>query len=147
MKNDTFSSKVDLLLMLVVFGAPVFVIFQGLYLLPDEPVGKYIAIGIGVFLLVVIPLVLFPCKYTLEEDRLNIQCGRFRQQIPYSEISGVEFSGSWLSAPALSMRRVQISFGRDAQLVSPRDRDTFVKQLQSRVASVKPSDAQSRRKA
>jgi membrane protein YdbS with pleckstrin-like domain len=147
MEKDAFKSRVDFWLMLVVFAAPAFAVFQGLYLLPDEPVGKYIAIGVGAFLMVVIPLALFPCKYMLADDHLNIQCGRFRQKIPYSEIRAVEISGSWLSAPALSMRRVQISFGRESQLVSPRDRETFIKQLKTRVANLKLSGKASSRKA
>ena len=136
MEEEQFKSKVDVWLILVVFGTPAALMIQGL-LLPDEQVAKYIILGIGAFLSVALPLAVFPCKYALSRDHLNIQCGRYKQKIPYTEIERVEESNSWLSAPALSIRRVQISFGRNSQLISPWDRETFIHHLKSRVTNAR----------
>ena len=146
MEDIDFSSRIDIWLILAVVGAPFFVIVQGLYFMPDEPVGKYIAVGIGVFLLVLLPVAVFPCRYTLAEDHLKIQCGRFKQKIPYVQITRIEPSSSWLSAPALSLRRIEINFGSESQLISPRDRDKFIVSLKARMSKVKPSDRKLPRK-
>ena len=79
-------------------------------------------------------MLLVPCRYTLESDHLLIRCGLIRQRIPYRDITAITPSRSLWSAPALSLQRVKLSYGRSSsQLVSPRERAAFIQALQHRV--------------
>ncbi len=135
MKDTTFYSRYDLWLLLLVFAGVALPIVLGLYLRADEPIRSYIPIAIGVFLLLAVPFAMFPCRYTLDERHLHIRCGAFKQQIPYAEITGIELSGSMLSAPAWSLRRIRISFGSRSQLISPRNREGFMTELRARMSA------------
>ena len=84
--------------------------------------------------LLVCGVLLVPCRYTLESDHLLIRCGLIRQRIPYRDITAITPSRSVWSAPALSLQRVKLSYGRtSSQLVSPRERAVFIQALQHRV--------------
>ena len=81
--------------------------------------------------LLVCGVLLVPCRYTLESDHLLIRCGLIRQRIPYRDITAITPSRSLWSAPALSLQRVKLSYGRtSSQLVSPRDRAAIIQALQ-----------------
>lgn len=88
--------------------------------------------AIGVFTLGIVLVLTVPCRYTLESDHLFIQCGILKKRIPYAEIRKIELSSNPLSAPALSLRRVKIFYGRTFQLVSPLERERFVEELSKR---------------
>ena len=137
MKSETYKSKIDLWLIALVFGSAFFAIGLGITLRSVEPLRGFIPIGIGVFVVLVSVLVMFPCRYTLGTDHLHIRCGIFRQSIPYSEIGSVELSSSFVSAPALSLHRVKVNFGGSSQLVSPIDREGFMKLLRERADQAK----------
>ena len=84
--------------------------------------------------LLVCGVLLVPCRYTLESDHLLIRCGLIRQRIAYRDITAITPSRSLWSAPALSLQRVKLSYGRtSSQLVSPRERAVFIQALQHRV--------------
>ena len=82
-------------------------------------------------------LLLLPCRYTLASDHLHIRCGVIRQRIAYRDITGIAPSRNILSAPALSLQRVKVSYrrgrGQGFQLVSPRERERFMQTLRQRV--------------
>lgn len=123
----TYASRVDAWLavsLLLAFGA---VIYEGAVL------GNYVAWGAGLLLALLLRLVVLPCRYTLMPDHLLVCCGRRRWEIPYGDIKSIMFSFSPVSAPALSLRRVEIRYGREAILVSPRSRTEFMSALQARM--------------
>ena len=70
-----------------------------------------------------------PCRYTILPDTLSIRCGSLFQRVPLHQIKAIEPSGSWLSGPALSVRRVKISTASRFYLVSPVDRERFIEEL------------------
>lgn len=83
-------------------------------------------------------LVVFPTNYELSPDALTIRSGVIRTVIPYQEIHRVRASRSWLSAPALSLDRLEIAYGSSrTTLVSPRDRAAFLRDLSARVPGLK----------
>lgn len=83
--------------------------------------------GVGTLLFTAIFTV--PCRYTILRDSLSIRCGVIFMQVPLSQIKSIEPSGSWLSGPALSVRRVKISTASRFYLVSPADRERFIEEL------------------
>ena len=133
MKAVTFPSRVDAWLVAVLLFALLSPL-AAVFLVGANLV--FAAVSVLITLLVVV-LLLVPCRYTLEAEHLLIRCGLIRQRIAYRDITGVTTSGSVLSAPALSLKRVKLSYGRkghtSSQLVSPRDRDVFMQALRERV--------------
>lgn len=133
MKAVTFPSRVDAWLVAVLLFA-VLSPLAAVFLAGANMV--FAAVSVLITLLVV-GLLLVPCRYTLEADHLLIRCGLIRQRIVYSDITDITASGSVLSAPALSLKRVKVSYGRagytSSQLVSPRDREVFMQALRERV--------------
>lgn len=72
-----------------------------------------------------------PCRYTILSDSVTIRCGLLFYRVPFDKIKNIELSGSWLSAPAMSLRRVKISTASQFYLVSPRDREKFIEELEA----------------
>ncbi len=90
------------------------------------------AFAIGGFTVATVLALTVPCKYKLKKSHLEIRCGLLKRVVPYADIIGAELSRSIVSAPALSLRRVKVSCARTAHLVSPSDRQRFMKELRAR---------------
>lgn len=141
-----FESKVDTWLV-VVIAAAVGLAAHGGFADGATNGDGLVSAAVGVvFLVAIVAGVAFPCRYVLESHHLFIQSGLFfRQRIPYREITAVEPSSNPLAAPALSLRRVKVTYGRKWQLVSPRERDEFIVALRARVLLARapgaPSDS------
>lgn len=132
----TFPSRVDAWLVGVVLAAVVLPLVLVFVLRPVAGAEVVTLVLAGTTLLVCVML-LVPCQYTLQADHLLIRCGLIRQRIAYKDITAITPSSSMLSAPALSLKRVKISYGRmSSQLVSPPDREVFMQALRERVQAV-----------
>lgn len=80
-------------------------------------------------------ITMVPCYYILCDDHLFIRGGVWKWRIPYKDIQSVKPSQSILAGPALSFQRVEIrseQFG--TILVSPTDRDQFMKDVLQRMS-------------
>jgi hypothetical protein len=129
-----FASKKDWWLTAIVWGSMLFAIGSGVWALIAEPIG-----GIGEFLTVLILSILLPVfllwmwlttYYVLDESSLIIRFGPFKKTVPLKEIRSVKKTSNPLSSPALSLQRLEIRYGRyDYVLISPKDRDEFMKLL------------------
>ncbi|WP_409273662.1 PH domain-containing protein [Neobacillus sp. SCS-31] len=72
----------------------------------------------------------FSTGYKVEGDMLIVRSGPFRRSIPIKEIVKVKRSNSLLASYALSIKRLEIRFGKYGQVyVSPRDEHGFIKSL------------------
>ncbi|MDP7060376.1 MAG: PH domain-containing protein [Candidatus Marinimicrobia bacterium] len=58
--------------------------------------------------------------------------GNSEKKIEYVDIVNAEKSSNLLAAPAFSLKRVKISLKRGFALVSPKDRDDFISELEKR---------------
>lgn len=135
MNNVTYPSRVDTWLVLVLLCAVGLVLFQALSLYPRSPSESLLSLGTLVAMFILGLLIGYPCEYTLTEAHLVVRSGLIRRRIPYSEITGVEPSRSLWSAPALSLRRVKVSYAGRFQLVSPKEREQFIQALTGRVSA------------
>lgn len=143
----TYKSAVDLWLALILVGTPLGIVFTGvsiglgLHLLQwHANIGRvvgFVLIGAGLALAALIAMFSIPCRYTLREKELNIQCGILQSTVPYASIRRIELSCSLWSAPALSLNRVKIVLDAGVHYVSPKDRTAFVADLQARLDAVK----------
>lgn len=95
-----------------------------------------VALGLGTLLIAVgLPLwLLFSTEYRVESKTLLVRSGPFRWTIPLADISSVRESNSALSSPALSLKRLEVTYGRGKSiLLSPADRDGFLAALGRKV--------------
>jgi len=129
-----YPSAVDAWLMIVLYASPLLLAGLGVYLAqvnrPDEALTCF-AMSIGLVLLNL--LLTRPCRYTLTTDTLNLRCGFFNETIPLKRVRSAELSSSWLSGPALSLKRVRVRLDKGSRFVSPLDREAFMKQLAAAV--------------
>lgn len=136
----TYRSAVDLWLALILVGLPVGIVAAGVYRLMQSDRMGALLIFEGLFVGGLMALFAVPCIYTLTEDVLHIRCGIMTTIIPLGRIDRVEPSRSLWSGPALSLRRVRIDYGGgERALVSPRERETFIVELQAAVARCRQS--------
>jgi hypothetical protein len=76
----------------------------------------------------------FTTYYELEHDALVAHSGPFSWRIPLAQITAVRPSNSLLSSPAMSMDRLEITYGSGRSiLVSPLDKAGFLALLRRRV--------------
>lgn len=123
----TYTTRVDTWLaavLLLAFGA---VVYEAT--VDANPV----ALGVGLLMALVLRLMVLPCRYILMPDHLLVCSGMRRWTIPYRDIKSIMLSLNPASAPALSLRRVEIRYGRESILVSPRSRSEFMSALYSRM--------------
>ena len=131
---NTFTTKIDTWLMVVLVIPMLLVIGLGIYLFPNFPDEALLCWGTLLFSVGIVAAVGYPCTYTLEADQLLIRSGIVRYRIPYTTITQVDKSSSIWSGPAWSLQRIKICYGdRRFILISPQNRETFITALQSRI--------------
>ncbi len=130
-----YPTKIDIWLIIVFVGTILFCIGLGIYIFQQSKAAGSISIASGVFTVFLISLFL-PCKYTMLDDHLLVQAGVLKEKIKYKDIVSVKKSSNPLSAPAFSLKRVKINHSRGFTLVSPKDRDGFISELNTRIRSL-----------
>ena len=136
-----FKSKKDWWLTAIVWGSMLFAIGSGVFALTTErpSIGEFLI----VFLLsIILPIFLLwmwlTTYYVLDEHNLIIKYGPFQKIIPLHTIRSVKKTTNPLSSPALSLKRLEISYGKyDSVLISPKDRDEFINILAERCPQIK----------
>mgnify|MGYP000477582694 CR=1 FL=1 len=78
-----------------------------------------------------LPLWLFyTTHYVVKDEVLQIQSGPFKWTIPITSISQVVETSNPRSSPALSLRRLEITYGESKTImVSPKDREGFLEAI------------------
>ena len=119
-----FSSKRDWWLGLLIWGL---VLLGAVPALLKPGKGPFI-IMIAVILFV--GWIWFGTGYEISDDELRIRCGPFRQRIPLQEIKEIKKTRSPLSAPACSLDRMEIGYGKSKRvMISPADKENFIKTI------------------
>ena len=87
-----------------------------------------LAVGIG------LPLwFLYTPQYLVEDEVLKIQSGPLKWTIPITSISQVVETSNPRSSPALSLRRLKITYGESKTImVSPKDHEGFLEAIGQR---------------
>jgi hypothetical protein len=120
-----FKSKVDLWLATALWGSVVICFF---------PVfiegGQFIGLAVGIPMAVFIFLLWVNTKYYIRDEHVVIK-GVFKDTlIPIASITSVRPTRNPLSAPALSMDRLEINHGKfDFALISPLEKERFMEEL------------------
>jgi len=112
-------------------------LFRGLLALRFSITYGFAVLSVLAFVVLIISMFAYPCRYTLMTDHLLIRSGAIRMRIDYAMIRDVRESRAPWAAPALSLERVRIDYAGGFQLVSPIQRERFMAELKQRVASAK----------
>jgi len=104
---------------------------------------------VGVAMLALFGLILgglvLPMRYVIGGDGLRVRAGLLlRLHVPWDRLGTVEPSENPLSSPALSLRRLRVSYHKASGaetfvLISPTDRDAFMRDLEAARAAAKRS--------
>jgi len=134
--DRTFRSKIDAWLVALVGGAAILPLVAGLWLLALGQVrGVLLLTAWGLITSLLLVVLSFPLRYTLQADRLHIQSGRLDWDVPYRSLGRVAPSRNPLSAPAWSLDRLRLDYaGGGFILISPADRGAFLQELAARCA-------------
>ena len=124
----SYRSRIDIWLVVVLAGAFILSLVS---LVPT--LGFALAVLLELLVVMVLALLLWPCEYRLEPDRLSIRSGLLNWRLRYADIISAEPSFDPTAAPALSLRRVKIRTTGRTFLVSPHDREGFIAALMQRV--------------
>ena len=123
-----YSSKIGIEIILISY-LPFIYLFYFVY----KEFNLVGTIYIGV-LFVFITYLLFSTIYTIDSNskKLVVQSGFiFHQKIDIEHIKAIKKSRSWISSPALSIDRIEISYNTyDSVLISPKNREQFIQELQ-----------------
>ena len=120
-----FKSKIDLWVGAIFALIPIIMICTVI----EEP--DIVAIVITVLLIGMLAMLFFGTKYVIDDDELIIYGGIYKKKIAINQITSIRPTKNPLSAPAMSLDRIEIAFNPHMQiaLVSPKDKETFVKKL------------------
>lgn len=130
-----FPSKKDVWLTILVWGLVLFYIAA--YIFGGEPIGvqiiTYKSVA-GILLSIVMVSFLlwlwFGTGYKVENGLLTIRFGPFKSKVKIADIRKLRVTKTPLSAPALSISRIEITYGAYGMtIVSPKDRELFIKTL------------------
>ena len=130
----TYPSKIDGLVFFFVVVLPLALLFATTTGMPVQPYSTSFALR--TLLVIVLIFVLWTAlgtSYTLDARSLHVRCGPFRWTIALSEIHSVTPTRDARSSPALSLDRLRIEYGaRRPILISPRDQEAFLRDLEQR---------------
>ncbi|MCG8526909.1 MAG: PH domain-containing protein [Opitutales bacterium] len=133
MKSSVYPSKVDIWLAAILILAPLVAVGIGVYVIIIGEKEGWIGIFTGAFIAVVMGALSIPCRYTIKEKEIKIKCGIYEDRIPIEKIIKIFPTMNPLSAPALSLKRIQIETVHSSYLISPKDRESFIEELNKRL--------------
>lgn len=123
--KQVYRSKIDiwlLILILAAWGIPLTFIVWNEF--------SAVKFSVVLFMLVLTLALLFSIKYTIEGKTLRVDYSFFYSEcINIDEITEIVNTHTFLSAPAASLDRIEITYGKNCVVLSPKDKQKFVKQL------------------
>ncbi|MCG8650136.1 MAG: PH domain-containing protein [Pirellulales bacterium] len=135
--SQVYESAIDPWIALVLFIGPAVGAGVGIFLLADgNAAGASLLFFIAGMTLILTMAVTIPCRYTLLDDALSIRCGLICYQIPLHQIQAVDPSATLRSGPALSLRRVVVRTPKKQHILSPKDRDRFIREVKQAIESL-----------
>lgn len=126
--NRVYPSKIGIEI-LIITGLPLALVlfisaFQGF---------NWVGIGVVVFLCLLMLYLFRFTKYTIEGNDLKISSGfLYNKKISIRSIRKIKATNNPLSAPAVSLDRLEIVFDKNERvLISPKEKDAFVAHIQT----------------
>lgn len=139
MVNAVFTSKIDFWLAFLILGSSLLLILVPVWewMYNNSSIKRILFISLftmpGAILLL---LIFFNVKYSLSDDELFVKNGFSTQSIPLKDIIYIIPTNSMLSAPALSLDRIEIRYEGGNIVISPKDKERFYHAIQERVPAL-----------
>ena len=143
MINTIFTSKIDFWLAFLILGSSLLLVLVPVWewMYNNSSIKRIIFISLFTIPTALLLLVLFfNIKYTLTADTLLVKNGFSTQRISLKDITHITPTSSTLSAPALSLDRIEIRYEGGSIVISPKDKDRFYRAIQERVPELKTDD-------
>ena len=121
-----FKSKVDWWMAFIFLAVPISMVYGVI----TEP--NAILMLVTTIIIVLLATLFFGTKYVIEDGELLVYGGIYKKTIPIEQILSLRPSKNPLSAPAMSIDRIEITYNNsfsEVILVSPKDKEEFVKML------------------
>lgn len=116
-----FPSKKDIWLGLLFWGTVIICFFPLFF--DQDIIAILVLVPLSFFLI----WLWFTTGYVIDGDVLIVKFGPFKKKIHIGEISRIRRTKNPLSAPALSLNRLEITYARyGLTLISPKDQEKFV---------------------
>lgn len=74
--------------------------------------------------------------YVISADVLIVHAGPIRRTVPLRQVQRLRATHNPLSSPALSLDRIEVTYGRRRVLISPEDKRAFVSAVLKRAPTV-----------
>jgi len=143
MISTIFTSKIDFWLAFLILGSSLLLVLVPVWewMYNNSSVRRIIFISLFTIPTALLLLVLFfNIKYTLTADTLLVKNGFSTQSISLKDITNITPTSSTLSAPALSLDRIEIRYEGGSIVISPKDKDRFYHAIQECVPELKTDD-------
>ena len=134
-----FKTKIDWwfhLVFVILLVLPIFKLIYVLFFSSHDNLVFYLILG-GSFIIVGLVLVLpiyINTNYTLEDDVLHIRSGFcINRRIPYKDITMIYETRDPSASAGLSLDRISINCSKGEYLISPKEKQKFIKLLQERI--------------
>ena len=141
--EHVYRSKVDAWLVVVLVGVPVGMVdflLDGAGI--DDRFATLLMLGIVAAMLGFFLWLCASTRYSIIGEFLSVKSGPFCWMIPIDEITSIEPTHNPASSPALSLDRLVIRYGHDAELmVSPKDKAGFIEALKKHSQRESPTDS------
>lgn len=122
-----FQSKKDVWIGVIIW-ASIFLFVRMLY--DGWSDRNIIIILLAVGLILFIGSIWFRTRYIIQGKKLIVQSGLIKQSIEIQKITSIRETKSILSAPALSIERLEINYHPyETGQISPRERDLFLEKI------------------
>ena len=134
-----YRSKVDTWLVVVLIAAATVAAISCAVAIPVPDADDEFWILTTLVFAIGFPIWIFASTdYTLTDTALDIRSGPFRWSIPFADITALVPTRNPLSSPALSLDRLRVESGSHKSImISPRDRDEFIREVEARRAAAR----------
>jgi hypothetical protein len=136
MNTSIYPSKVDLWIIILITADLTLLFGLGIYNFGNGASGA-ILLACGVFSALLMVIFLVPLHYTITPESLEIRHGIIKEIVKLEEIIEVKPTSDPTSAPALSLQRVEIVLKDKSKLISPKNRDQFIQEIQTKIKMIK----------
>lgn len=123
-----YRSRISIVLAVIMGISCIIVSIALLPIIKDINIYAYLAICAFYY---AIMWIAFDIKYIIADEKIKIKCAFINMgSIEIKDIRSIENTNSILSAPAASLKRISIRFGKyDDALLSPRNQEDFIQEL------------------
>lgn len=126
-----YPTQVDLWLLLVVAAGMLVGTFA--VIAAGVESGEWVAAGAFVFVWALVLALAWPVEYVLSDEELVVRSGVIRWRVPLGEFVSISATRDPSSAPAWSLDRLKITYGKKSIMISPARREEFLDDLEQRV--------------